>query len=407
MAKFAYRIQDANAEVLEGILEAPSEAQAQKFLIDQKFEVLSLKEQRQGFNLEAFLARFKRVNAVQFNFFVRQLATMLRSGVPMLPALITLQEGAKDAKLRDVLEDVYKQVEKGTSFSQAIARHPSVFNPLFVSTVKSGEAIGEMDTVLIRLADILEKDYQTQSKIKAALRYPMFAAGTMFLAFLVATLFIIPRFKTLFTSFGAELPLPTKILLGTSDFLLGYWYIALALFVSIVIALIWHYRTHQGRRFWDGLMIRLPIFGEFIRNAVFARFSRMLGMMLKSGVNILQGLDLISEIVGNAVLSDSILRLKQQVEQGNPMAEQMRRESLYPVLIVQLARVGEESGKLDELMSQIADFYDAELEVMVKNVEAMIEPVFIVVLGIFVTIMALGIFLPMWNLFSVIQSAAM
>ncbi len=357
--------------------------------------------------LQSFLARFQRVNAVQFNFFVRQLATMLKAGVPMLPTLQTLQEGARDRRLQAVVEDVYKGVEKGNSFSESIARHPDVFNSLFVSTVKSGEAIGELDTILLRLADILEQDYQTQSKMSAALRYPMFAGFTMLVAFLIATLFIIPRFRDLFSSFGADLPLPTKILLATSNMMTHYWYIVLAGIILSGVAVSYHYRSHQGRRFWDRLLLYMPVFGLFIRNAVFARFARMLGMMLKSGVNILLGLELIAQIVDNSVISDSILRIKDQVERGDPMAEKMRQEGLYPILIVQLVRVGEESGKMDELLLQIAEFYDAELALMVKNVETMIEPIFIFILGIFVLIMALGIFLPMWNLFSVIQKSAM
>jgi MSHA biogenesis protein MshG len=188
--------------------------------------------------------------------------------------------------------------------------------------------------------------------------------------------------------------------------MINYWYIVLAGVTLLGVAVAYHYRSHQGRRFWDRLLLRMPVFGLFIRNAVFARFARMLGMMLKSGVNILLGLELIAQIVDNSIVSDSILRIKDQVERGDPMAEKMRQEGIYPILIVQLVRVGEESGKMDELLLQIAEFYDAELAMMAKNVETMIEPIFIFILGFFVLIMALGIFLPMWNLFSVIQKAA-
>lgn len=406
MPKFAYRIQDANAQVMEGVLEAASESQAQKFLTERDYDILSLKQFREHHSLQNFLAQFEKVNSVQFNFFVRQMAIMLRAGVPMLPSLMTLQEGVKDPVLRRVIQDIYTDVEKGNSFSQSVARHPKVFTNLFLSTVRSGEAIGELDTILERLADILEKDYQTRSKVKAALRYPIFATGAMVVAFLIATMFIIPRFKSLFDSFATELPLPTRILLGTSDILLNYWYLVAFMALGVAVGIYYHYRTALGRLFWDGLMLRVPIFGEFIRNSIFSRFARMLGLMLKSGVNILQALELIADIVGNRLVADSILRIKEQVAQGDSLANQMRQEGLFPLLLIQIVHVGEESGKVDDLLLQIAGFYDDELEVMTKNMETLIEPIFIVMLAGFVMIMALGIFLPMWNMFSVIQQAA-
>lgn len=407
MPKFAYRVQDKSAQLMEGMLEAGSEVQAQKFLLDHHYEVLLLKPVKENRSLKDFLARFEKPNLVQFNFCIRQMATMLRAGVPLLPCIHTLQESTRDVVLKRVLYDVYNDIEQGTSFSQAIAKHPKAFGHLFVATVRSGEAIGELDTVLARLADILEKDYQTSSKVQSALRYPMFAGGVIIVAFLIATLFIIPKFKLLFASFGnAQLPLPTIILLTTSEVIHKYWYLVMIALTGIVAGVIYHYRTHSGRRFWDRILLSFPVFGIFIRNSVFSRFARMLGLMLKSGVNILQALELISEIVQNSIVSDSVKRVRERVSQGEGMAGQMSHEKIYPLLLVQMVLVGEESGRLDELLLQIAEFYDAELEVMTKNIETLIEPFFIVVLAGFVMMMALGIFLPMWNLFSVIQKAA-
>jgi len=406
MGKYSYKVHDKNAQSFEGVLEAPTEAQAQKFLVDQGYEVLSLTTMKQEFSLKALQDYFETPNAVQFNFFVRQMATLLKAGVPLLPGLATLQEGSKDPVLRRVLGDIYRDVEKGSSFSQAVSVHPRVFNKLFIATVRSGEAIGELDTVLLRLADILEKDYQTTMKIKAAMRYPIFAMATMLIAFLVATLFIIPRFRSLFESMGAELPLPTRILMSTSEFATNYWYVVLSGVLLAAIGIVIHYHSHHGRRFWDSLMLKMPVFGTFFKDTIFSRFARMLGMMLKSGVNILQGLELIADIVENSIVSDSIVNMKKAVTEGDALSNQMRHEGMYPILLVQIVKVGEESGKMDELLMQIAEFYDAEIEIMTKNMESMIEPFFIFVLAGFVIIMALGIFLPMWNMFAVIQKAA-
>ena len=403
MAKFTYTIQDPEGNKLEGILEAASEAKAHHFLSERRYVVLALKPRREKISLQDWLDRYAKVKTEEFVFFVRQLATLLKAGVPMLTALLTLRDGIKDSLLKQTVNDMYHDIEKGSSFSESVMRHPRVFNYLFTATVRSGEAIGELDTVLLRLAEILEKDYQTVSKIKSAMRYPILAFSVMCAAFLIATLFIIPRFKSLFSSFGAQLPLPTRILLGASDAVHHFWYIVLLTAVAAFFVFRRHYRTEQGKLFWDGLALKAWFIGPFVSHAIFSRFARMLGMMLKSGVNILQALELIADIVGNAVIRQSILRVREKVSQGNAMADQMAHEHIFSPLIVQIVRVGEESGKMDELLLQIAGYYDSELDIMSKNIESMIEPFFILMLAVLVLILALGIFLPMWNLYSVIQ----
>jgi len=405
MAKFHYIIEDKDGKKLEGILEAVSEQKAHHFLTERHYEVIELKSYRQPFSVEKWSEQFEKVNLAGFNFFVRQLATLLKAGVPMLTAMTTLHDGIKDPLLRRTVHEVYLDIEKGSSFSEAIMRHPRVFSYFFTATVRSGETIGELDTVLLRLAEMLEKDYMLTSKIKSALRYPMVALSVMVLAFLAMTLFIIPRFKVLFEGFGAELPLPTRILMGASDAVTHYWYIVLLVLAAIVIGINQHYKTRKGQLFWDGLIMRSWIIGPFMTNAIFSRFTRMLGMMLKSGVNILQGLELIAEIVGNAVMRETILRIREKVSQGSSMADQMSQEKIFTPVVVQIVRVGEESGKMDELLLQIASYYDSELETMSKNMEAMIEPIFIVMLAALVLLMALGIFLPMWNMNSIIMNS--
>jgi len=405
MAKFHYIIEDKDGKKLEGILEAVSEQKAHTFLTERRYEVIELTVYRQPFSIEKWSEKFAKVKLTGFNFFVRQLATLLKAGVPMLTALTTLQEGIKDPLLRQTVQEVYQDIEKGSSFSEAVTRHPRVFNYFFTATIRSGEAIGELDTVLLRLAEMLEKDYMLTSKVKSAMRYPILALSVMLVAFLAMTLFIIPRFKVLFEGFGAELPLPTRILMGASEAVTHYWYIVLLIITAVSVGIYRHYQTRKGRLFWDGLLIRLWIIGPFLTNAIFSRFTRMLGMMLKSGVNILQGLELIAEIVGNAVMRETILRIRERVSQGSSMAEQMSQEKIFSPVVVQIVRVGEESGKMDDLLLQIANYYDAELETMSKNMESMIEPIFILMLAALVLLMALGIFLPMWNMNSVIMNS--
>ncbi len=387
-------------------MDAPSEEQAHRYLTEHQYQIHGLKKLEQRFSLEALRAPRETVNPAQFNFFVRQLATLLKAGVPILTCLHSLAGEIPNRLLKGAVEQIYQDVEKGDSFSMAIARHPKIFNTLFISTVRAGEAIGELDTALFRLSDILYREYQTQAKIKAAIRYPIFVFVVMIIAFLIATIFIIPRFKGLFDTFGTELPLPTRILLGLSHVMTHYWFLALLGVVGLGAAIFYHYRTYKGRRFWDGLLLKAGFIGLFIRQSIFSSFARMLGMMLKSGVDILQSLELVASIVGNSIISDAIRRVRDQVSQGEAMSAQMKREGVFPVLLIQLVSAGEASGKIDELLLEISEYYDLEIDLMTKNMESLIEPIFILVLGFFITVMALGIFLPMWNLYSLIQTQA-
>jgi MSHA biogenesis protein MshG len=406
MAKFSYKAKNRQGRLLEGVMEAPTQAQAEKILADNLYEVLSLAKLKTEWTLKGLLAQFETVPPSQFVFFIRQLATLLKAGVPMLTTLEALQEEIRNPLLKGAVGTIYRDVQRGESFSFAVSQHPRVFNTLFVSMIRAGEATGELDTTLLRLAETFEKDYSTRSKIKAALRYPIFVLFVMFAAFLIATLFIIPRFKTLFDAFSASLPLPTKILLGLSWLVTHCWFLLFLAAVGLAVAFYYHYRTYHGRRFWDKFFLQLPIIDTFIRYAVFSRFGRMLGILLKSGVSILTSLELLSQIVGNAIVADAILRMKDRIAQGETMSIQMRREKIFPNLLIQMVNAGEISGKVDELVIEIADYYESELDLLTRNIESLIEPIFIFILASFVLVLALGIFLPMWNLYSIVATQA-
>jgi len=406
MAKFAYKVQNDASEVLEGVLEAPSQDQAEAFFQEQEMQVISIKKKRDWLNLEALLTKFDTVKPDIFNFFVRQMSTLLKAGVPMLSCLQALEEEMNDKLLKKTIQGIYEEVEQGSSFSDACAKYPRVFNPLFVSMVRVGETIGELDTALLRLATLLERDYETTQKIKSALRYPMIVLSIMVVALIIAVVFIIPKFKDMFALFGSELPLPTRILLGTSYVTTHYWYFVLMVVAGAAGAIAWHYRTYAGRRFWDGFMLKVYLLGDCIRLGIFSRFSRIMGLMLKSGVDILPAFELVSQTLGNAIIADAVLKIREEVSQGNTIANQMRKSVIFPTLIIQMVNVGESTGKLDELLLQVAEHYDAELDRMVKNIEVLIEPMFIILIGVFVSILALGIFLPMWDMNSLIAQQA-
>lgn len=406
MPKFNYRAQDQSQQTLEGVLQANTLQEAQQFLASQNLQVLSVKPEKQSFSIEKFLRRFDTVKIVNLNFFVRQLATLLHAGIPMLSCLKSLGDEVHDHVLKEAIVGVTDAVEQGSSFSEGCAKYPKVFNQLFIATVKAGEAIGELDTVLLRLADVFEKDYQTRSKIQSALRYPAFVMVILALAFTVAITFIIPKFESLFASFGSDLPLATKILLGTSHLVINYWFICLVLILGVSFAIYRFYSTKKGRFFLDGKMLNMWLIGPFIRQAIYSRFARLLGLMLKSGVNILPALEMVGDVVGNAVIKDSVLRIRQEVSEGGGIAQQMKRSGRFPNLLVQMVGAGESSGQIDELLTLAADHYDTEVERMTKNVESIIEPLFILVLGLFLAVLVLGVFLPMWNLYGIIGAEA-
>jgi len=406
MPKFTYQVLDQQKVTQNGSIEAPTVAEAQKFLEENNYEVVKIKKEGSLLNFQDILKGFQKIKQADFNFFVRQLATLLKAGVPMLQCLDSLREEAQDKVLKNVLDHLYDDVSGGTSLSDATARHPKFFDGLFIATIRAGEASGELDTVLARLADIIEKDYITREKIKSALRYPLFVISAMLLAFLVAVTFIIPRFSVLFDLFGGDLPLPTRILQVMSFVTINYWYLCILAIVGLTALYTSHYRTPKGQRFWDQRFLDMPVAGLFIKVAIYARFSRMMGIMLKSGVPILDVLRLMSSVAGNAVIGDKIIKIREEVSQGDQLSVLMKRSEVFPNLMIQMVSVGEATGKMDELLLLVSDHYDAELDRLTKNMESLIEPLFIVMLAIFVLVLALGIFLPMWDLYGLIGTGA-
>jgi type IV pilus assembly protein PilC len=350
--------------------------------------------------------RRARVTTRDQGIFTRQFATMINAGLPLVQCLNILGQQTENAAFKKAILDVMASVEQGSTLAEAMAKHPSVFNKLYVNMVSAGEAGGVLDTIFQRLAVYLEKAEALKRKVKGAMTYPaivLFVAGgaTTFML-----LFIIPTFAKMFSDFGGELPLPTKIVLGMSNFLKHWWWLLFGCGVGAALSGRQYYRTPAGRVVLDRAFLRVPILGSIIRRAAVARFTRTLGTLISSGVPILEGLEITARTAGNAIVEDAILKTRGSISEGNTIAEPLKACDVFPPMVVQMIAVGEQTGALDEMLSKIADFYDEEVDAAVEQLTSVIEPAMIIIMGVVVGGMLVAMYLPMFKLVTVISNGS-
>jgi MSHA biogenesis protein MshG len=324
--------------------------------------------------------------------------TLLKAGVPIMRALGGLQESTDNPTFRDVLQSVRENLDSGRPLSAALQRQGGVFSPFYVAMVSVGETTGMLEEVFLRLFHHIEFQEFMRGQVKSALRYPSFVIATMAIAIVVINIFVIPAFAKVYAGFGAELPLLTRVLIGFSDFMVqAWWAIGLAL-VGAVFAFRGWTRTGKGRLIWDRTKLRIPIAGKIIQKATLARFSRSFALAMRSGVPVVQGLTLVAQTVDNAHLAYQVDRMREGVERGDSVLRTAMNSSVFTPIVLQMIMVGEESGALDDMMEEVADMYQREVEYELKTLGAQIEPVLIVCLGVVVLVLALGVFLPIWDL---------
>jgi type IV pilus assembly protein PilC len=344
-----------------------------------------------------------RVKLKEVAVFSRQFATMINSGLSMLRALNILAEQTDNKTLADIANQVRIDVEKGSSLSAALARHPKVFSRLYVSMVRAGETGGVLDSVLLRLASTIEKQVELRRKIKSAMTYPAVVAVLVMLIMTAMMLFIIPMFKGLYSQLGGKLPKPTQILIDISNFARAWWFIIFGAQIGGVVAFKKWIGSDEGRKKWDAIKLRVPIFGALVRKASLARFSRTLSALVRSGVPILESLDIVADTCGNHVVALAVQDTQSAVKQGEPLAKRLEEHAVVPPMVVQMMAVGEETGALDEMLDKIADFYDQEVEATVDALTSLIEPLLIVVMGVCVGSMVISLYLPMFNIIKLIK----
>ncbi len=409
MPTFHYKARDSSGEAVTGTLSFESKDAIVRHLEEKGYLPISIEEEK-GENavLKPSSLGFGsgKIKEKDVNFFVRQLATLLRAGVPLKSSLETLQYQTQSVGLKKVIHGMLTDLDKGESLSAAFSHHPRVFSELYSAMVRAGEATGKLDEILARIAELGEYDLEIKTKLNTATFYPKLIVGIMMVAFLFITTFVLPRFTRVFDQVGVELIASTKFLLWLNHFLRHYWFLAIFLAGGTLFGIRTFLRSPLGRNFWDGFKLKIPVFGPLFHQFAISRFSRMFSVTTQSGVPILEGLEIVSRSVGNMVVSKAVLDVRESVRAGQGIARPMHQNRLFPPIVVRMVAIGEETGKLDELLLRVSEYYDFEVDNAIKKLTVLIEPVLLVVLGGMVLFLILSIFVPLLNYYTKLAHGA-
>ncbi|MCK5406959.1 MAG: type II secretion system F family protein [Candidatus Krumholzibacteria bacterium] len=398
---FIWKGRSPNGEILSGEYAAENKDDLIGYLRKRKIIITSVKQKSKEFIIT--MPWEKRVSVKDLGVFTRQFATMINAGLPMVQCLDILTSQMEKPYFRQAVSTVMADVEGGSTLGEAMGRHPTIFSRLFVNMVEAGEAGGILDLILNRLAVYLEKADQLQRKVKSAMTYPAVVCFVALGATTFMLMFIIPTFARMFSDFGGELPTPTRIVMGFSDFLRNYWYFILGGVIASIVVIKRFYATEVGKTKIDGFLLRLPALGIVIRKGAVARFTRTLGTLISSGVPILNGLEITARTSGNKVIENAIFATKDSISQGNTISDPLKKSGVFPPMVTSMIAVGEQTGALDEMLEKIANFYDDEVDTAVDSLTAIIEPVMIVVMGGIVGGMLIAMYLPMFKLIAVVS----
>jgi len=399
MNKYFYKAKDASGQVITGEVEASDERQAAKLVRNRGLTVIAIIPQKEGI-FSIFKKLRDRITHGDITAFTRQLSTMINAGLPITEALLILRNQSKGS-MQKMVAQILADVEGGSSLSAAISKHPKVFTPTYIALIKSGEVGGVLDEVLLRLADNMEKQQEFRSKVKGALIYPVIIVVGMIIVALIMMIFVIPRLLTLYSEFNAELPLPTRILMGVSNFFFRLWPIFLLLFFFALYSFKAYRATAKGRRKTDELIFKIPIIGELSKQVILTELTRTLSLMVGAGVSILEGLSISAEVVNNAVIKDALKDAATLVEKGFPVAYSFAKHpEAFPYLLSQMVAVGEETGKMDEVLNKVSHVFEVESDEKVKALTSAVEPLIMVALGLGVGFLVIAVILPIYNLTS-------
>jgi MSHA biogenesis protein MshG len=405
MAQFSYTARKSSGELATGILEAPDASTVAQILAGRSFTPIEITENSQEQTAELSQISFftPNVKLDDLVIFSRQMYSLAKSGIPILRAVKGLADTTSSKRMALALDDVADQLERGRTLSSALNKHDQVFGRLFVSIVHVGENTGKLDEAFLQLSFYLEREQETRKQIKAATRYPMFVMIAIVIAMVIMNIVVIPIFAEMFLSFGAELPLMTRILLATSNFFITKWPYLIVGIALATFLLIRYLRTENGRYKWDRTKLRLPIVGSIFERTLLGRFARSFSMMLVSGVPLTSALNLVAEAVNNVFMAERILGMRKNIEKGESLSRVANSSKLFTPLALQMISVGEETGRVDELLAEVAEFYEREVDYDLKSLTSKIEPILITIVAGMVLILALGIFTPMWDMMGAIK----
>ncbi len=402
MPYFSYKARNARGELMQGILEGVDSGAVADQLFNTGITPIEITVTTKSVkdSTETFWARLteRKVQAIDVQLFSRQLYTLLKAGVPIMRALAGLQESAINQAFGRVIKDLRESLDAGRELSAAMRRHPTVFSSFYTSMVRVGEMTGRLEEVFLRLFDYMEFDREMRERIRTALRYPIFVVVTMVVAIAIINMFVIPAFAKVYAGFKAELPAMTKLLIATSNFTVQYWSLILVVILAAGVAFKMYTGTPNGRYQWDRFKLRIPIAGQIILKGTLARFARSFALSSRSGVPIVQALSVVAQTVDNSYIGSRVEQMRDGVERGESILRTAVTTGVFTPVVLQMVAVGEETGELDDLMDEIAQMYEREVEYELKTLSARIEPILIVFLGVLVLILALGVFLPIWDL---------
>ncbi|MCV2885784.1 type II secretion system F family protein [Aestuariibacter sp. AA17] len=415
MTTFNYTARNAQGQHLQGEIDASDQRQAARMLVARDLTPIDILAAHTTSNAEntssrdnalfsssTYAGQFSllvpRVKLDDLIIFARQMYSLTRSGIPILRAVRGLADTTNSKRMQHALHDVCGQLERGRAISAALNRHPHIFNQLFVSIVHVGENTGKLDDAFLQLSQYLEREQETRKQIKTATRYPLFVVMAVVIALVVMNMLVIPIFADMFAKFGAELPLMTRILISSSHFFMTFWPLLLAGTVALVFFTRRYLATEQGRYQWDARKLSLPIVGNIFERTLLGRFSRSFSMMLSAGIPLTTALSLVAEAVDNTFMASRITTMRRNIEKGESLTRVANNSELFTPLVMQMIAVGEETGRVDELLTEVAEYYEREVDYDLKSLTAKIEPVLISIVAGMVLVLALGIFTPMWDM---------
>ncbi len=401
MTTYAFKARDSNGKLVQGIQEAMDEDSAMNSLMGRGLLVLSLEKKRTSKKPKAYTVKLK-----ELVIFTRQLATMINAGLPLVECLTALHDSAdpkRQLPLRMVITDLKNRVSGGESFTEALRKHPRVFNRLFVAMVRAGESAGMLDIVLDRLATFLEDAARLASKVRGAMVYPVAVLVIAFgiSAFLI--LQVVPTFSEIYAEFNTSLPGPTQMLIDFSGFAGKYWWILLIALIGGGFAAKMYTRTATGRRMWDKYKLKLPVFGPLLFKVAMTRFSRTFAQLIRSGVPVLEALDIVGETSGNSIISDNMKSVRKTIEDGEAISVALAKNPIFPPMLVRMVSAGEETGNIEEMLDKISDFWDEEITTTLDSLTSLLQPVMIVIIGAIVGSIVVCMFLPIFKLHEIIS----
>jgi len=396
MQRYRFKAKTKVGETRKGIVEAQSESSAVQVLRDQKLIIIELHELAVGKSFFSFGQKVKFDDIVNFT---RQLSTMIGAGLPLTDALAILQIQVSP-NLQVKVADILRSIEGGSTFADALTKHQDTFSRVYIALVRAGEAAGVLDTILIRLADTLEKQREFREKTKGAMIYPVIVLIGMLLVATVMMIFVLPKLTLMYKDFDIKLPFLTQALISISDFMVNFWYILGLLIAGGVYTFNWWRNTKMGAYQWDGLVFKLPIFGKIKSMVLMAEFSRTLALLASAGVSLVEALGIVKEVADSEIMRRALGEIAKDVEKGNPLAISLAKHPVFPMIVSQMTSVGEQTGKLDEILTRVAGYFENESEHAIKNLSTAMEPIIMLLLGVGVGLLVVAIIVPIYNLTS-------